>query len=130
MDVTSSFKCKSTDSQSVSYSFLIGYRTYEDNSNFWEDIIFVTFYGGFNYNKQENGESYFGQMYGYIIILVLLILERKSEVWLTNKFGYEKSTYKEHKGKIILERFVSEKIDDKIKTELERLNSSTLVLNI
>lgn len=36
------------------------------------------------------------------------MLERKSEIWLESKFGYEGSIYDTFKGKIKLERYTSE----------------------
>jgi radical SAM superfamily enzyme YgiQ (UPF0313 family) len=68
----------------------------------------VSWFAGLNYNKQEeNGNTYLYEMYGYILILLLLVLERKGQVWLTNKFGYEGSVYANFKGKIKLEQFIS-----------------------
>jgi hypothetical protein len=48
-------------------------------------VIFCHFYFGAYFNEDDNN-SYFSQVYGYLIILVMIILERKSQIWMTNKF--------------------------------------------
>ena len=83
------------------------YRNYPDSSNFWENVIFMTFFAGVNYNEQLNGNSYFYEIVGFLAILLLCAIERKSEIWLSNKFGYEGSMYDTFEGRIILEKYGS-----------------------
>lgn len=70
-------------------------------------MIFYSFVAGVNYNSQLGGNSYAYEIYGFLLILVFCVLERKSEIWLTNKLGYEGSKYDTHKGRIKLERYGS-----------------------
>ena len=70
----------------------------------FDDAIFVTFFVGINYNQQTGGDSYLYEIYGFIVILVLCILERKSQIWLTSKFGYIGSKYDVQEGKFVLEK--------------------------
>ena len=78
-------------------------ETYSDKYVTWENIIYVTFFFGINYNEQKEGDSYFYEMYGYIIILALCILERKSQIWLTSRFGYIGSKYDIQDAKLVLQ---------------------------
>jgi len=68
-------------------------------------MIFYTFFAGFNHNQQENGNSYFFEISGFLIVLFLCALERKSEVWLANKYGFEGSVYDSFEGNIILQMY-------------------------
>ena len=81
-------------------------KTYSDKSRTWNNAIFVTFFVGINYNEQSGGDSYLYEMYGFIVILVLCILERKSQIWLTTRFGYIGSKYDVLGAKFVLQRMV------------------------
>jgi hypothetical protein len=82
------------------------FRKYQENAKFWREVTFMSWLGGVNYHRQqENGNNYFEEIYGYLLILVLLVLERKGQVWLRNKLGYEGSFYQAFKGKIRLEKY-------------------------
>lgn len=89
------------------------YRNYPDNSNFWENVIFLSFFAGVNYNEQLGGNSYFYEIVGFLAILFACAIERKSEIWLSNKFGYEGSMYDTFEGRIILEKYGSVVVEDK-----------------
>ena len=78
-------------------------ETYSDQSIKWDNIIYVTFFFGINHNEQSGGDSYLYEMYGFIIILALCILERKSQIWLTNRFGYIGSKYDIQDFKFVLQ---------------------------
>ena len=78
--------------------------TYAKDAAKLDDAIFVTFYLGINYNDQSGGDSYLYEIYGFIIILVVCLLERKSQIWLTSKFGYIGSKYDVQEGKFVLEK--------------------------
>ena len=81
-------------------------KTYSDKSTTWNNAIFVTFFVGINYNEQSGGDSYLYEMYGFIVILVFCIFERKSQIWLTTRFGYIGSKYDVLGTKFVLQRMV------------------------
>jgi len=103
--------------------------TYQDNSDFWEDVIFYTFFAGVNYNDQEGGNTYLHEIYGFLVILILCVLERKSEIWLTNKLGYVGSKYDTKEGRFKLERYASEvpKLNKKISSAKEKTEELEII---
>lgn len=74
--------------------------------------MFYSFFVGVNYNDQIGGNTYFYEIGGYLLILLLLVIERKSQIWLTNKFGFEGSAYDNYEGRIKLEQYASEMMED------------------
>jgi uncharacterized protein YeeX (DUF496 family) len=54
------------------------------------------------YYNEDDPTTYLYEVYGYLLILVVLILERKSQIWINNKFGYIGCYYDKHKRKIVL----------------------------
>ena len=54
------------------------------------------------------GNSYFQEIWGFLLILFFCVLERKGQIWISNKFGYEKSTYKTYPGTIKMEDYRDE----------------------
>ena len=79
-----------------------------DGAKACENLIFITFFSGVNYNEQPNGNTYLYEIYGFLIILFFCVLERKAQIWLSNKFGFEGSQYNTYKGRIKLETYASE----------------------
>jgi hypothetical protein len=82
--------------------------TYQERSSFWEDLTFYTFFAGVNYTEEEGGNTYMYEIYGYLVILILCVLERKSEIWLSSKFGFLGSKYDTKEFRFKLERYGSE----------------------
>jgi hypothetical protein len=80
-------------------------------------LTYYTFLGGISYRKSSHAESnsYFYEIYGYLLVLICLILERKSQVWLRRKFGFVGSIYDQYKGKIVLEGYAPEPEDKLLK---------------
>lgn len=70
--------------------------------------MFYSFFVGVNYNEQIRGNTYFYEISGYLLVLLLLVIERKSQIWLSNKFGFEGSAYDNYDGRIKLEQYASE----------------------
>ena len=54
------------------------------------------------------GNTYFDEMWGFILILTVCVIERKAQIWLTSKFGYEGCIYESYPGIIKLEDFKEE----------------------
>lgn len=68
-------------------------------------MTFITFFGGVNYTEMKHGNTYFEEIWGYYLILFLCVVERKAQIWLSNKFGFEGSSYDTFEGKIKLEMY-------------------------
>jgi hypothetical protein len=60
-----------------------------DSYNLW---AYWTFIGGINYQNDKRHYSFFYQSLGYILMIMLLVIERKSEVWINTRFGCEQNT--------------------------------------
>jgi hypothetical protein len=71
-------------------------------------MVFYSFYLGVNYNNQIGGNTYFYEIGGYLLVLLLCVIERKSQIWLSNKFGFEGSAYDNYEGRIKLEQYVTD----------------------
>ncbi len=51
-------------------------------------FIFYLFWGGIYHSPHEiSGHSYFYNVWGYLIILILLLFEKKAQEWALNRFG-------------------------------------------
>lgn len=60
----------------------VKYPTHESTWNF---LIILTFLFGFNSTENTAGYSFGYQCLGYLIILILLVIEQKSQLWLKDK---------------------------------------------
>ena len=63
-----------------------------DIKNVWNQLTFWTFVGGFNYQDDKRHYIFPYVALGYIIMIMLLVIERKSEVWISSKFGCQGKT--------------------------------------
>lgn len=56
--------------------------------NLFDYIIFYLFWGGIYHSPWEiSGHGYFYNVWGYIVILILLIFEKNAQQWALNRFG-------------------------------------------
>ena len=54
-------------------------------------LDYITFYlfwvGVYHTPLQASGHGYFYNLYGYLIILILLVFEKNAQSWALNRFG-------------------------------------------
>lgn len=87
----------------------------------WQNITFITWWAGVNWTDQFGGNTFAQEIWGFLFVLALCVIERKGQIWLTNKFGYEGSTYEKFNGII--------KIDDyRDDTEMKKKISKFFIL--
>lgn len=59
-----------------------------DLVNILDYLIFYLFWGGVYHSPEEiSGHGYFYNVYGYLIILILLTFEKNAQCWALNRFG-------------------------------------------
>ena len=73
---------------------------YNEYEEIWNTLIYTTFIFGVNSTENKSGYSFFYQWFGYLAILLLLIIEQKSQLWLKDKFHILEAIEYEKKYKV------------------------------
>lgn len=63
-----------------------------DPLQFYNQLIMWAFFGGVGFQEDKRHYSFLYQSLGYTIMILLCVLERKSEIWISSRFGCEGNT--------------------------------------
>ena len=63
-----------------------------DSISDYDYFVWYTFLGGLNYQDDKRHYNFAYQSLGYTIMIILMVIERKSEVWISSRFGCEGNT--------------------------------------
>lgn len=83
-------------------------------------LIFYLFWGGVYHSPYYvSNHGYFYNFYGYLVILILLILEKNGQLWALNRFGCTQEKAAFYKD---IETHLAQQIKLKQTLEKEKIN--------
>mmetsp|Transcript_29539 Transcript_29539/g.28726 ORF Transcript_29539/g.28726 Transcript_29539/m.28726 type:complete len:80 (-) Transcript_29539:3435-3674(-) len=61
---------------------------FPEDQDFYDNVIFYLFWCGIYHSPKEiSGHGYFESIYGYLLIIFLLLFEKIAQKWALNRFG-------------------------------------------